>query len=144
MAHAVDAAGQGCDLHRLLETRFTAIQRNAILSVVNPDEQTAQRQSHLADRVEQGEFDAALRPTGNDQALREGPGQFFKLGAEVARAQFDPSEHWDEFVQALWEQVDAGFGLTVDDEDDAAVPRAWFDHPDDPAVVVWDRRPEQS
>ena len=134
----------GCNLHRLRDNRFTVIQRNAILTVVNPDEQTFQRQAQLADRVEHGEFDAALRPTGNEEALREGPGQFFKLVAEVVRAQFDPAEHWDQFVQALWEQMDAGFGLTVDDEDDAAVPRAWFHHPDDPAVVVWDRRPEES
>lgn len=100
------------------------------------------RLTELAARVDEGEFDSALRPPSNEMALREGPGQFFKLVAEVARAQFDPADDWDGFVQALWEQVDAGFGLTVDDEDDAAVPRAWFDHADDPAVVVWDRRPE--
>ena len=101
------------------------------------------RQSEIADRVDRGDFDAALRPASNEEALREGPGQFFKLVAEVARAQFDPAVQWDEFVQALWEQVDAGFGLTVDEEDDATVPRVWFDHADDPAVVVWDRRPEE-
>ena len=106
-------------------------------------ESPERRQSEIADRVGRGDFDAALRPTSSEEALREGPGQFFKLVAEVARAQFDPSEHWDDFVQALWEQVDAGFGLTVDDEDDAAAPRAWFDHPDDPSVVVWDRGPEK-
>lgn len=109
---------------------------------MNPAESQAERRAALADRVDDGRFDAALRPTSNEEALREGPGQFFKLVAEVARAQFDPADEWDEFVQALWEQVDAGFGLTVDDEDDAAVPRAWFDHPDDPAVVAWDRGSE--
>ena len=102
-----------------------------------------QQREDLADGVDRGDFDAALRPSSNEEALREGPGQFFKLVAEVARAQFDPAEHWDEFVQTLWAQVDAGFGLSVDDEDDAAAPRTWFDHPDDPAVVVWDRRPEE-
>lgn len=106
------------------------------------EEKTARRRGEIAERVERGEFDAALRPTGNEEALHEGPGQFFKLVAEVARGQFDPADRWEEFVQALWEQVDAGFGLSVDDEDDAAVPRTWFDHPDDPAVVVWDRGPE--
>ena len=99
--------------------------------------------SELAGRVDRGDFDAALRPASKEEALREGPGQFFKLVAEVARAQYDPAEDWDHFVQALWEQVDAGFGLTVNDEGDAAVPRAWFDHPDDPAVVVWDRQPDE-
>ena len=106
-------------------------------------ERSAQVRSETADRIDRGEFDAALRPTSNEEALREGPAQFFKLVAEVARAQFDPAEQWEGFVHALWEQVDAGFGLTVDDDDDAAVPRAWFDHPDDPSVVVWDRRAEQ-
>ena len=108
---------------------------------MNDDERSEMRRSRLADRVDGGEFDAALRPASNEEALREGPGQFFKLGAEVARGQFDPAEHWDEFVQALWEQVDAGFGLTPDDEEHIDVPRAWFDHADDPDVVVWDREP---
>ena len=106
------------------------------------EERATQRREELADRVDAGEFDAALRPDSGEEALREGPEQFFKLVAEVARAQCDPREDWAGFVQALWEQVDAGFGLSVDDEDEAAVPRTWFDHPDDPAVVVWDRRPE--
>lgn len=95
----------------------------------------------LAHRVDSGEFDAALRPTSYDQALSEGPGQFFRLAAEVARGQFDPTEQWDQFVQALWEQVNAGFGLTAD-EDDPRVMAAWFDHPNDPAVVAWDRDPQ--
>ncbi len=84
-------------------------------------------------------FDAALRPDSLEQALREGPRQFFALAAEVARGEFDPTERWDEFVQTLWEQVDAGFGLTPDDEEHADIPRAWFDHADDPDVVVWER-----
>jgi hypothetical protein len=112
---------------------------DAMLRDMNPAEHAEQRRSEIADRVDRGDFDAALRPTSNEEALREGPGQFFKLATEVARAQFDPAGQWDEFVEALWEQVDAGFGLTADDEDDPAVSRAWFDHPDDPAVVVWDR-----
>ncbi|MBA2316504.1 MAG: hypothetical protein H0V93_01790 [Euzebyales bacterium] len=57
----------------------------------------------------------------------------------MARGEFDPAERWDEFVQALWEQVDAGFGLTPDDEEHPDIPRAWFDHAHDPDVVVWDR-----
>ena len=111
---------------------------------MSDDDRATQRREDLADRVDRGEFDAALRPSSNDEALHEGPGQFFKLVAEVARAQFEPAEHWDEFVQALWDQVDAAFGLTADNEDDPAVPMAWFDHPDDPAVVAWDRRPAKS
>jgi len=106
------------------------------------NERSELRRSEIGDGVERGEFDAALRPTSSEEALRDGPEQFFKLVAEVARAQFDPAEHWDDFVQALWEQVDAGFGLTAD-EDDPAMPRAWFDHPDDPAVVAWDQRPQE-
>lgn len=126
-----------------------------MLHVMDADELSKRRRSEIGDRVDRGDFDAALRPASNEEALRDGPVQFFKLGAEVARAQFDPAEQWPKFVQALWEQVDAGFGLTVDDEDDAAIPRAWFDHPDDPAVptawfdhpddpavVAWDRRPQ--
>ena len=38
--------------------------------------------------------------------------EFFTLAAEAARAQFDPRGQWDDFVLALWYQVDAGFGLT--------------------------------
>lgn len=66
-----------------------------------------------------------------------------RLSAEVARGEFDPSERWDEFVRALWEQVDAGFGLTPDDQEHADIPRAWFDHADDPDVVVWDRESDE-
>jgi hypothetical protein len=102
-------------------------------------ERATQRREELAGRVHDGEFDAAPRPGSNEEALTEGPQQYFALVADVARAQFDPAEHWQEFVQALWEQVDAGYGLTADD-DDAAVSSTWFDHPDDPAVVAWDRR----
>ena len=105
------------------------------------DERSERMRSQIANRAAQGEFDAALRPASNEEALQEGPAQFFRLVAEVARGQFDPAEQWDEFVQALWEQVNAGFGLTAH-ENDPAVPTAWFDHPDDPPVVAWDRNPQ--
>ncbi len=113
-----------------------------MLHAMDPHEGHVKRHAQLAGRVDDGEFDAALRPGSNEEALKDGPQQYFALVAEVARAQFDPAEHWEEFVQALWEQVDAGYGLTADDEDEdeAMVPRTWFDHPDDPAVVAWDRR----
>lgn len=97
-------------------------------------------QPQLAQRVERGDFDAAFRPASTEEALREGPERFFALAAEVARSQFEPTEHWDEFVQALWEQADAGFGLSAADAKDDAGETAWFDDPDDPPVVAWDRR----
>jgi hypothetical protein len=92
-----------------------------------------------------GTFAAALNPGSTGQALRDGPAAFFALAAGVARVQFDPAEEWDGFLQALWEQLDAGFALTPDETMGLGVPEAWFDHPDDPPVVVWDRnRDEQS
>lgn len=103
------------------------------------DSQSERRRDTIAERVDGGEFDAALRPANAEEALREGPERFFALAAEVARAQFDPSDHWDEFVSALWEQVDAGFGLTLS-EDDQPAARSWFDHPEDPSFVAWDQR----
>lgn len=87
-------------------------------------------------------FDAAFWPGSTGEALRHGPGQFFVLAAEVARGQFDPVVQWDEFVQALWEQLDAGFGVSPDTEHHLDNPRAWFEEPGDPDVVVWDERPE--
>lgn len=63
---------------------------------------------------------------------------FFGVSAEAARAEFDPVERWEEFVEALWEQVDAGFGLTVDEGDFPDVPRAWFDRPDDSPLAAWE------
>ena len=107
------------------------------------DASTGMRFENLADRVERGEFDAALRPESTQQALSEGPERYFGFIAEVARAQFDPVEQWDDFVAALWEQVDAGFGLTAD-EDDGGRPRPWFDFPDDPSFVAWDQRERDS
>lgn len=85
-------------------------------------------------------MDAASRLGSTERELREGPRQFFLLAAEVARGQFDPVTHWEEFLQALWEQVDAGFGLSVDEDSYLAVPSPWFDEPDDPDVVVWASR----
>lgn len=86
-----------------------------------------------------GRFAAAFNPGSTGQALRDGPQAFFALAAEVARVQFDPAEDWDGFLQALWEQLDAGFALTPDETMGLGVPDAWFDDPDDPSVVVWDR-----
>ena len=63
--------------------------------------------------------------------------EFLSLAAAAARAQRDPARDWDGFVEALWHQVAAGFALTDDIEDYPEVPRAWFDHPDDPPVVAW-------
>lgn len=85
---------------------------------------------------------AVLGPASTEDILRDGPGQFFVLAAEVARGQFDPVVQWDEFVHALWEQVDAGFGISPDNERHLGIPRAWFEEPDDPAVVVWEEGPE--
>lgn len=81
-----------------------------------------------AARARSGAFDPALRPVSTEQALSQGPRQFFTLAAEVARGQSDPASHWEQFVQALWEQVDAGFGLTADEED-VEPPVAWFERP---------------
>lgn len=89
-----------------------------------------------------GRFNAVFHPASTEEALRDGPRQFFALTAEVARGQFDPAAQWDAFVQAFWEQVDTGFSLSVDDEDYPGVARAWFDEPGDPDVVVWKPRPE--
>ena len=97
--------------------------------------------SEMATRVERGDFDPALRPASHEEALREGPERFFALAAEVARSQFDPAEHWDDFVHALWEQADAGFGLSATDAKDGTGETAWFDDPEDPPVVAWERRP---
>lgn len=96
----------------------------------------------LSRRVDIGEFDAALRPTNEDESLHQGPERFFALAAEIARSQFDPTAHWEEFVHAFWEQADAGFGLSAADPNDDAIETAWFDHPEDPPVVAWDRRPD--
>jgi hypothetical protein len=63
---------------------------------------------------------------------------FFSLAAAAARAQRDPATDWDGFVEALWHQVDAGFGLTEDVAEYPEVPRAWFDHRDDPPAMAWD------
>lgn len=93
-------------------------------------------------QAEGGRFDAALRPASTEEALCEGPRQFFALATEVARAQFDPSVQWREFVQALWEQADAGFSLTVDPED-VEPPLAWFEEPGNAEVVVWDPRSDE-
>ena len=95
----------------------------------------------LAERVDRGDFDMALRPEKAEDALRDGPERFFALAAEIARTQFDPADEWNEFVRALWEQADAGFGLTDGDND--AVATTWFDHPEDPPVVAWDSRPQR-
>lgn len=98
--------------------------------------------AHLSRRVDRGDFDAALRPENAEDALRDGPERFFALAAEIGRSQFDPAEQWEEFVRAVWEQVDAGFGLSAADEDDDAIAKTWFDHPEDPPVVAWDRQPD--
>lgn len=98
----------------------------------------------IEERAGRGDFDAALRPESTEQALREGPRQYFALASEVARGVFEPSERWNEFVHALWEQIDAGFGLTSDDQEHTHVPLAWFDHSDDPDVVVWDPEPDEA
>lgn len=92
--------------------------------------------------VRNGELDAALRPSSVEDAVRNGARQFFALAAEVARGQFDPSIEWEEFVQALWEQVDAGFGVTVD-ERDSEPSREWFQEAADAEVVVWDPRSDE-
>lgn len=102
-----------------------------------------QRWASLAAQAGSGLFEPALRPVSTEEALRDGPRHFFALAAEVARAQFDPAAQWDEFVQALWEQVDTGFGLSRD-EDLAGAPQAWFEEPGDPDVVVWSERPESA
>ena len=65
-----------------------------------------ERWGGLEQRIDEGEFDAALRPDTTGQALRDGPRQFFALAAEAARTEFDPADRWDDFEQALWEQVD--------------------------------------
>lgn len=96
----------------------------------------------VQEQLREGAFDAVFQPCDAQEALRDGPRQFFALAAEVARGQFDPAAQWDEFVQALWEQVDAGFGLSRDEEDLTGVPRAWFEEQGDPDVVVWEGRPE--
>ena len=79
---------------------------------------------------------------GEPAAAQQGQGTsasaWFALSAAAARAQCNPATDWDRFVEALWHQVSAGFGLTDDVEEYPEVPRAWFDHPDDPPVVVWD------
>lgn len=95
----------------------------------------------LDQRVARGDFDAALHPASAEEALQDGPKHFFALAAEIGRSQFDPTTHWDDFVRAVWEQIDAGFGLTAA-EDAGGVAEVWFDHPEDPPVVAWDRRPE--
>ncbi len=69
------------------------------------------RQSEIADRVDRGNFDAAVRPTSNEESLGEGLGTSFRLVAEVARAQFGPLFQWDEFVQAL---CASGCGVRAD------------------------------
>lgn len=102
------------------------------------DDKATRQHSELTERVERGDFDAALRATTPEEALLLGPERYFVLVAEIARTQFDPAERWDDFVRALWEQVDAGFGLTTDNEDESVRP--WFDHPDDPSFVAWDQR----
>jgi hypothetical protein len=70
-----------------------------MLTQMSDDNRAAQLRTAFADRVDRGDFDAALRPTSNEGALREGPARHFALVAEVARAEFDPAERWDEFVQ---------------------------------------------
>lgn len=40
---------------------------------------------------------------------------FFELAVEATRAQFDPCTQHEEFIEALWCQLDAGFGLTSDE-----------------------------
>lgn len=84
-------------------------------------------------------FDASFRPGSTEEALRAGPRQYFALAAELARGQFDPTAQWGEFVSALWEQVDACFDLTADEEDLEAT-LAWFEEPGDADVVVWNPR----
>lgn len=86
-------------------------------------------------QVRCGGFDAAFRAASTEEALCDGPRQFFALAAEVARGQSDPAVHWGEFVQALWEQLDAGFGLTADE--DTKPPLAWFEELGDAEIVVW-------
>lgn len=93
-------------------------------------------------QAQDGEFDAALRPASAGETLCDGPRQFFVLAAEVARGRFEPTVQWDEFVQALWEQVDAGFALTADEEN-LESPLVWFEEPGDEEVVVWDARPDK-
>jgi hypothetical protein len=93
----------------------------------------------LLDSRAAGTSAAAFTPGSTGQALRDGPQAFFALAAGVARVQFDPAEEWVGFLQALWEQLDAGFALTPDEMASLGVPEAWFDHPDDPSVVAWDR-----
>lgn len=89
--------------------------------------------------VWRGALDSIFRSGSTEEALKQGPQKFFALAAEVARGQFDPAIEWDGFLQALWEQVDAGFGLTTG-EQDSDLPLAWSDESGDGVVVVWDPR----
>lgn len=110
--------------------------------VVNEDEVVwMERWDGVEAHFRRGAFAAAFQPGKPEDAFRDGPRQFFALAAEVARAQFDPVLQWDDFLEALWEQAAAGFGLSPDDQDLTGGPRAWFEEPDDPDVVVWDEQP---
>lgn len=82
--------------------------------------------------------DEGSAPSGSADVSATLMRRFFSLAAEAARAQHAPADRWDAFVEALWQQVDAGFGLSGDGEEFDDVPMAWFEHPDDPAVVVWE------
>lgn len=57
---------------------------------------------------------------------RSGALTFVSLAAEAARSQFDPTTQWEQFLEALWLQLNAGFGL-IDEDVNQLSEAAWFD-----------------
>ena len=65
------------------------------------------RREELVRRLDNGEFDDAFEVSMRSDALQAG----FRLAAYTARADHDPGDDFEEFVESLWRQVANMFEL---------------------------------